>query len=407
MIQEKKQDQLKLLNFYKAISSIATNLVGAFIPLIIYKYTGSLILGLTYLAAIYAVRLLTTVAFKKLMFKYAQLFILLRIFPIIAYSVFILLLDVNVIVGIVGTGLFVGMANAFSTLPNDLVYNYSSLNKTSSSSGITVFFEKVGVILAYIAGGLFLDYIAQWIVIVISLVLYLVSVIPLIIYFKNNKGNKEFNQEATSNAAVRFAENPDKSERGKKISKKMMWNYSIIYMLYNISSPLTSIFNLFLFIEQGTFAITGYLNATYHASVMLMSLVAGKLDQKKDLTYVVLTGFIIVGATTIALPFTTTIQWVWYLIFAVMGIAEAINHVFVIERMRMKTRILGISNEAFFHRHTGQSIGSMIAGLSGMAFGLVPAFIIIGISQIATGIYVVIHEEKSRKDLVKYLQGED
>ena len=45
-------DQLKLLNFHKMIANFANNLVGAFVPLIIYQATNNLMLSiLLYLAS--------------------------------------------------------------------------------------------------------------------------------------------------------------------------------------------------------------------------------------------------------------------------------------------------------------------------------------------------------------------
>lgn len=401
-----KNNQLKLLNFYKALASIATNLVGAFIPLIVYKYTGSLVLALTYVLATSAIRGITAIALKKLMFKYPQLFILLRAIPIVLYSVFMLLIDVNVVVAVIGTGLFVGIASGFANLPNELIHNYSSLNKGSSSLGISVFFEKIGVILAYIAGGLFLDYISQWILILISLLIYLISVIPLIIYFVKNRNMKGFNSEATSNAAVTFAESSDKSEKGRKISKKIILNYFMVYMLYNMFSPLVTFFSLFLFIKNGEFAIIGYLTATYNAAVMILSVFVGKIDQKRDLTLFVWLGFIVTGIGIAIIPFIK-ITWLWFIIFIIMGLAEAVNHVFILERLRMKTRILGVSNEMLYYRHCAQCTGTSLSTLFCMSFGIIPAFIFMAIASVSCGTYAVLHEEKSRKALVKYLQGND
>ena len=403
-----KDEQLKLLNFYKSMSAIATNLVGAFIPLIVYKYTGSLVLAVLYMVGVYIVRFLTTLVFRKLMFKYAQLFILLRFLPIILYSIFLFLLDVNVILAVIGTGIFVGVSDSFSSLPNEIVHNYSSLNKGSSSVGITVFFEKIGVIAAFVAGGLFLDYLAQWILVLASLILYLISVIPLAVYFIKNRNSKGFNNEAVSNAVITFSENPDKSQRGKKLSRKMMIEYGFAYFLYNVSTPVITFFSLYLFIKNGEFAIVGYLTAAYNAAVMITSLFAGKLDQKKDLTVFVWLGFLIFGITKASLILTNFV-WLWFISFVIMGLIEGIVNVFVLERMRSKTRILGVSNEALFSRYKGQCLGSVTTSLFFIATAplFLPVFIFLSVADVIAGTYIVTHEEKARKTLVRYLQGDD
>jgi len=42
-------NQLKLLNFHKMLANFANNLVGAFIPLIIFQATGKLTYAIIYL----------------------------------------------------------------------------------------------------------------------------------------------------------------------------------------------------------------------------------------------------------------------------------------------------------------------------------------------------------------------
>ena len=172
-------DQLKLLNFHKMIANFANNLVGAFVPLIIYQSTGSLIYTIIYLVAQNCLRLIFELLFKNLFGKYPQLFLLLRIIPIALYNVFIFVMDINLIVGVIGVAIFLSLDYAFNVLPKEIIFNYSSLSQKSDKSiGVTRLFEQIGVIVALVVGGFLLD-INKTLVLIIALVIYAISVIPL------------------------------------------------------------------------------------------------------------------------------------------------------------------------------------------------------------------------------------
>ena len=61
--------QLKLLNYYKLLSSFASSLVGSFISLIIYKATGSLLLAFLYIVGHNAFTIIFGLIFRKLVMK--------------------------------------------------------------------------------------------------------------------------------------------------------------------------------------------------------------------------------------------------------------------------------------------------------------------------------------------------
>ena len=81
--------ELKLLNFNRIMANISTKLVGGFIPLIVYKYVPSHKLQLAILTIIieYFLSFLFAVILKKWLIKNPQLFLFLRIIPIIIYEI--------------------------------------------------------------------------------------------------------------------------------------------------------------------------------------------------------------------------------------------------------------------------------------------------------------------------------
>ena len=222
-------DQLKLLNFHKMIANFANNLVGAFVPLIIYQSTGNLIYTIIYLVAQNCLRLIFELLFKNLFGKYPQLFLLLRIIPIALYNVFIFVMDINLIVGVIGVAIFLSLDYAFNVLPKEIIFNYSSLSQKSDKSiGVTRLFEQIGVIVALVVGGFLLD-INKTLVLIIALVIYAISVIPLISFYVKSKNQKTFNKDATSNAINTLSKNEEYYKKSKKLTFKMLLSYGIVY----------------------------------------------------------------------------------------------------------------------------------------------------------------------------------
>ena len=192
--------QFKLLNFHKMLANFAVNIISVFVPLIIYQYTQNIYISLVYLLLQYGLRIVFTVIFRKAMEKKPQLFLLIRIIPMLSYALSILLLDYNIWLAIGCILMFGSLSDAFSSFSNEVILNYSSLNRGGKSFGLTRFFEQVGIILSVLAGGVVLDHLNKSIVIVISVVIYLISVAPLIYYYVKFHKQPNFNQEAISNA---------------------------------------------------------------------------------------------------------------------------------------------------------------------------------------------------------------
>ena len=152
--------QLKLLNFHKVLSLFASNIVGAFIALIIYQSTQSFAWAFVYMIGFQLLKVLFSQLLYKPMQRKPQLFLLLTVIPFLIYSLSILLLDTDLkLLGIFLVLIFQSLSDSFKELPMDFVYNYCS-NGNSSSTGLTRFFEYLGKIIAFFVGGLLLDYLA-------------------------------------------------------------------------------------------------------------------------------------------------------------------------------------------------------------------------------------------------------
>lgn len=400
-------NQLKLLNFHKMIANFANNLVGAFVPLIIYQATNSLTYAIIYLVAYQLLRILLCFSFKKLYFKYAQLMLLLRIIPIALYNVFIFVLDSNLIIGVIGVCFFLSLDTSLNNLSKEAIFNYSSLTKNDtgkSSIGVTRLFEQIGIIVALLAGGFLLD-INKTFVLILSLTIYGLSVIPLAIYYVKSKNSKTFNKDATSNAADYMNKSSKYKSASKNLSKKVLITYGIVYFSFAFVDLLQTTYSLYVFIQRGDFATSGILSAVYHCFYAAGCFLAGAINEKKDITKMVSLFSVLIAACAIALPFIdlNNLFILVCLIYGIIGFCYPFMSVFVLERMLLKSRIMGISNDALYTREMG-CLYAYVIGYSCGFFGLLGIFIAIAVTMASASIVIPVSEEKTRQNLVDFIQ---
>lgn len=405
--------QLKYLQFHKLISSFAQELVGAFIPLILYKVTGNITLSISYYILQRALMLTFNLIFKKFYYKNPQIFLLLRMIPMLFYYIFILLIDVNVWVACAGVLFFSGLSESFKNIPTDTLYNYNSLNTGSKTLGFTKVLERLGLVAAQILGALFLDYISKYVLIAISLILYLISTLPLFISYFKYKSDSSFNQDAISNATIHFKSSKAKMAKHKVVTKKIFTYYIISFALFCFCDLNTGLFGLFLYVKLDKYMIVGVISLLYFATQIPFNYLVGKLDEKKDILPYVATSAIITGVLNIVLAgfmifssFNLTIIIISLVIFTIMGALYPFLTIFYFDRMLLKSRILGKSNQMILARDFsgyGAQLFSVIPGLGGN-FGLV--FLLMGISIVLCGATLPKVEEKSRVLLINYLEND-
>lgn len=399
--------QLKLLNFHKMLANFSTSLVGGFIPLIIYKNTQSLFWALFYLFAMYIINFTFNQIFRKQFIKRPQLFLVLRAIPILIYSFAVLLIDVSFVWGVVLVAIFYAANISFRSNSTEIILNYSvSQNTDSKSFGLTRVFEQLGTIVAQIAGGLFLDYLNTYVLIALAIGIYLISCIPLLIYYINAHKQKGFNTEMTSNALVQFAQNPDKTEKGEKVSNKILFQYGLVYYLVGFLDTFCDIFNIFMYVKTGQFAFAGYFSAIYNSTYAISSYINGWISSKHDTTILAAICLMINACCVVAVSLVGNV-WVQFALFGVIGFAYPYYSLFLIERLLSKTRILGVSNKAIFTRDDVSVLGK-VSCLSVSLFGfLIPTFSVLGTALFGAGILLPVNEENTRKTLINYLEGCD
>lgn len=403
-------DQLKLLNFHKMIANFANNLVGAFVSLIIFQTTGKLALSIAYLVINHVLRLIFTLALKNLYGKYPQLFLLLRIIPITLYNIFIFILDYNIVAGVIGICIFVALDNALNGLSKEIIFNYASLTQKSqdkSSIGNTRLFEQIGKIVALLVGGYLLD-LNKTLVVILSICIYGISVIPLVMFYIRSRNQKTFNKDATSNAITTLNKKDELKMESHRLTKKMLITYFIVYFSFAFVDILTTTYNLYVFKENGQFTTAGVLTAVFDCFYALGFFVADKVNSRKDITIFVSFASALIAMSVILLPFVD-VNSLFILICGLYGIIAFLYpfmSLFVLDRMLLKSRIMGCSNRALYMRETGCVTCYIVGYAMGFA-GLLAIFIAIAVMMFSSSAIIPICEEKTRKNLVDYLQNNE
>ena len=123
--------ELKLLNFNRIMANISTKLVGGFIPLIVYNNVSSHKLELALLTLIieYLLSLLFGTVLKKFLISKPQLFLFLRIIPIVVYEILLLYVAKNPIGWVIGIGVAYSLSYAFKYIPTEVLFAYVNAQK--------------------------------------------------------------------------------------------------------------------------------------------------------------------------------------------------------------------------------------------------------------------------------------
>ena len=177
--------QFKLLNFHKLVGNFASTLVGTFIPLMIYQATESIRLAALFIVGQCLFRIIANHVFKKLFNNYPQLTLLIRIIPMLIYNITLIFLEEFMILGIIIVAISYGVSLSLKNNALGVLLNYTSKKNSQKKLTTSRIVEAVSAMVAAVSGGLFIDW-NQTALIIFSITLYLISVIPLIVYYISN-----------------------------------------------------------------------------------------------------------------------------------------------------------------------------------------------------------------------------
>ena len=166
-----------------------------------------------------------------------------------------------------------------------------------------------------------------------------------------------------------------------------------------------AVFGFLVYLSSGSFLLSGVLNSIFDALYGTSALVVSKLDEKYDITITSSVAITAMGVIGIVLSLTAG-SVLSFVLYEVVAVLWPFATIFVNQRMLMKAKVLGMTNDASYAKQVGTVAGNSIYFVFGfisvMAIGLVSA-----IATIGCGIFTPINEEKTRQSLVNYIENNE
>lgn len=398
--------QFKLLNFHKMVGNFASSLVGTFIPLMIYQATGSIRLAALFIVGQCLFRIIANHVFKKLFNNYPQLTLLIRIIPMLIYNITLIFLEEFMILGIIIVAISYGVSLSLKNNALGVLLNYTSKKNSQKKLTTSRIVEAISAMVAAVSGGLFIDW-NQTALIIFSITLYLISVIPLIVYYISNRSKSGFNVDFTSNTAIYYDKTPELKTKRQKLVKHFVFQFFMFYMLFCILDNFTSLYSLHLFVNSPTFAKAGYISAMYQLGALISSLCMNYINKKFELSTANVICGLLCSVPVVVIPFIQSYVGIYVLIF-IFGFAYAICSYFMMNSLMEKCKIISATNKALVARQDGILAGQMLNPIIIVCFGKIqPVFFIMFSSMFVYVIYTKIVENKLRSKLVDYIENNE
>ena len=182
---------------HRVIKALADSIIQVFLGLLILKESQSVDLFMVYILAFMIVALVFNLILKKLLQRYCILFIILHFIPLIASQLIVSLCPIN-IVSVLLISLLSGLSNVIYYGPLNILFTISDEKTDVAFFQIAV---NVGKIIFIVVSGLIISKFENSLIFltIASIVLYIVSAIPLLLGFRkisenykhicNNKNN--------------------------------------------------------------------------------------------------------------------------------------------------------------------------------------------------------------------------
>ena len=394
------------------MANISTKLVGGFIPLIVYNNVSSHKLELALLTLIieYLLSLLFGMVLKKFLISKPQLFLFLRIIPIVVYEILLLYVAKNPIGCVIGIGVAYSLSYAFKYIPTEVLFAYVNATKkvgTGRQLAISKTLEQLSIIIGVLVGGLFLDFLDMRVMIIVSISLYAVGAIPQLVYYIANKKKSKINQEYASYAHIALKETSQDKEFANKVSKKVRVQYVIFYFLQESWHAVYIMIPLLTFTLTGVYTYSAIATAIFDGVYGVGCIIAGRLNNKKDLTVISSILGVVVGVMSIAMVFVrASYMWIIYILCGIMAMAYAFAYFFMYDRMLKKSKIIGRNTTCIINKINMFMLSTCCIVSCGL-LGLPIAFCVGGGLSILSGASIPYVEEKTRRMLVDHLEDNE
>lgn len=402
----------KLLNFNRIMANFSTKLVGGFVPMIVYKYAPEHKLQLALLTMIlqYFLSFVFSTILKPLLIKRPQLFLFLRVVPIVIYEILLLYVADNTIPCVVGIGVAYSLSYAFKYVPTEVLFAYVNATKkqgTGKQLAISKTLEQLSIIIGVLVGGIVLDNFDMRLMIIISISLYLIGALPQLIYYFATIKTRKVNQEYASYAHIALKEHANDVNFANNVSKNIRVAYILFYFLQESWQAIYNSIPLLTYTLTGSFTYSAIATAIFDGVYGAGCLLAGRLNNKKDLTIVASISGVCVGIMSILLVFVRAdFIWVVYIICAIMSISYSFAYFFMYDRMLKKSKIVGRNTTCIINKINMFFLSTCFV----TAFGFISLpviFCVGGGMSVLSGVTIPYIEEKTRRILVDHLEDNE
>lgn len=404
--------ELKLLNFNRIMANISTKLVGGFIPLIVYNNVSSHKMELALLTLIieYLLSLLFGILLRKFLISKPQLFLFLRIIPIVVYEILLLYVAKNPIGCVIGIGVAYSLSYAFKYIPTEVLFAYVNAKKkvgTGRQLAISKTLEQLSIIIGVLIGGLFLDFLDMRVMIIVSISLYAIGAVPQLLYYLVNKKKSKINQEYASYAHIALKETSQDKVFANKVSKKVRVQYVLFYFLQESWQSIYIMIPLLTFTLTGVYTYSAIATAIFDGVYGVGCIIAGKLNNKKDLTIVSSILGVVVGLMAISMVFVKA-EYIWliYVLCGVMAFSYSFAYFFMYDRLLKKSKIIGRNTTCIINKIYMFMLSTCCIVSCGL-ISLPVAFCVGGGMSMLSGASIPYVEEKTRRMLVDHLEDNE
>lgn len=399
----------KLSNFNRFMSNFSTKLVGGFIPVIVYNYTGSMQMAMLTLCIQYFLSFFFDLILEKWLIKYPQLFLFLRLIPIVIYEVLLLFVAKYPLACVIGIGVAFSCSYTFKHIPKEVLFAYVNAPKergTGTSLARGKLIGQLALICGTILGGVALDYLDTSVLVITSISLYFIGAVPLMIYFIIHRKDENRNEEYSTMEHINLKTESRNKEMSNSASKKIVREYLKFYFLQESWNAMYILLPLLMFTITGTFTSSAIASAIFDGLYGLGCYLFEKLDAKRDLTALSVIAGIVLGLSGISLIFVKNII-VFYVIIALMSTCYSLIFFFSYHRMLMKSKVVGRNIDCIINKINMYFVTTGIIVSFGVFLPVQTCFAIAGMMSIGGAIAIPHVEEKTRRILVDHLEDNE
>ena len=392
------------------MANFSTKLVGGFVPVIVYKFTGKLELAILTLVIQYLLSFIMNLILKNLLIKYPQLFLFLRVIPIIIYEILLLFITSNPIWCAIGIGASYSLSYTFKYIPTEVLFAYINGTKkkgTGKQLAIIKVLEQTSFIAGVLIGGYVLDNFAMEYMIIISIVLYIIGALPQLIFYIVKGKKRKINTEYASYAHIVLKEKSDDKQFANTVSKKIRILYLIFYFFQESWQCMYVLLPLLTYKLTNSFTYSAVATAIFDGVYGIGCYIAGVISEKRDLCAFATFCGVIVGICGISLVFLNKeLIWLFYLICGLMAFGYSFAYYFMYDRLLKKSKVIGRNTTCIINKINMFLLSTCFNSMFGL-IGLPIVFFVAGGMSIVSGISIPAVEENTRRMLVDHLQDNE